>query len=512
MCVFSYRHFAYEKINFFNTKNKLKYAIPQNPFSLDPAVANDLIYNQIVFNIFETLIRYDWNLKKYIPVLATSWINSPDNLIWIFHLRAGVTFHDGSPLAANAVKTSFERQLFNSSKFYKEDSTDTYGRFALKMIQEINVVDSLTVQFKLKSPSSHFLDNVACPYFSAILSPKALSRLDVRFGDSPVGTGPFKFKSWKKDEQIILEKYYDYWNAPPKINQVSYKIIPDLNDRIMGLKQGKLDIITGLSASSANNLYYDSEINVITQPIPATVFLGFNCHAQPFDDIRIRQAICSALDIHSMVSSLSRGFASVAQGPLPPTVFGFEPSIKQSSYNIEKAIELIKDAGYPKNIKAKLSYFVQTDTLRANPIAQYIKSQLKKIGVHVEIQPYNNWSHYREEILLKGKTDLFLDGWPVFTAFADNFLQVLFYSKSKYNFFNYSNPDVDKLLYQARYTLSKQTRKQVYDKVQHIIVDKVPAVFLSHPTMGFAVRNHVKNFETDPSMVVWLKSVELEKQ
>lgn len=490
-------------------RKNLQYGIPHDPFSLDPAESSDLIYDQIVFNIFETLLLYNWDTGQYIPVLANSWEKTADNLVWIFHLRSGVTFHDGSFLNAHAVKISFDRQFNKNCPFYKEYSTDNYGKFAFDMIENIAIIDDMKVRFKLKFPCSYFLDNIASPYFSSVVSISALKKYKDQFGSNPIGTGPFKFSVWQKGEKITLHKFTNYWKNSSYIDSVSYKVIPDLAERIKLIKNEELDVITGLSASVTNELYYNPNLIIFTPQISGTTFLGFNCQKKPFDDLRIRKAIAYAINVKSMIASLSRGFAAVAQGPLPQNILSYDPSIKQEGYNIKKSNKLIEEAGYSNGFSARLCYLIETDTLRANPLSQYIKTQLEKIGIQTKIAPYNNLSLYEKEVFVQEKTDMFLGGWPTYTKDADNFLYSLFHSQSKYNFFHYSNPEVDHLLDQARKMMAYQKRREIYKKIQQIIIDETPAVFLSHPTMGYAISKRVKNFKTYQGMIVQLADVKL---
>src|SRR5574341_6897 len=185
----------------------LRYGIPQAPTSLDPATAIGLIYYQSAFNIFETLIAVDWEKGGFVPQLATSWQPDSTGMQWTFSLRRHVVFHDGSPLNAEAVKASFERQFDANTPFYRRDQTDTYGHFALSMIKEIRAINDSTVQFILKYCYSAFLDNLATPNFAAIVSPRALKELGENFGHHPVGTGPFQFESWAPDSQVVIKKF-----------------------------------------------------------------------------------------------------------------------------------------------------------------------------------------------------------------------------------------------------------------------------------------------------------------
>ncbi len=486
------------------------YGIPQDPTSLDPAETSDLIRDQIAFDIFETLLCYDWDSERYLPCLAVSWGKNDDGLVWTFHLRPNVKFHDGSALDALAVKNSFDRQIDSSCPYYYQNITEPYGKFVLKnMIQKINIIDGLTIQFKLKFPCSFFLDNISSPYLASIISTAALKKYGNQFGFHPCGTGPFKFRQWTPGEKIVLEKFKNYWGRPSRIERIFYKVVPNLKERIESLNKQELDIITGLSAASMNKLYYTPNIKIFTTTSLGTVFLGFNCQRKPYDNPKLRRAISNALDIKTMIASLSRGFAIDAQGPLPPSVPTYDPFIKQEGYNIEKAQKLIKQFGYSDSLIAKFCYVIETDTLRASPLVQYIKDQLEKIGIYTEIVPYHDWSLYLKEVLIQGKCDIFLAGWGILTKNADNFFYALFHSQSNWNLFHYSNPIVDQLLEQVRQTTTDWERKKLYREVQQIIINETPAIFLSHSKMPYAVGKRVKNFKTDLTITVRLNDVEL---
>ncbi|MGH7595049.1 MAG: ABC transporter substrate-binding protein [bacterium] len=488
----------------------LRYGIPQAPLSLDPATTTDLIYYQIAFNIFETLIAMDWEKGAYVPRLATSWQPDSTRMQWTFSLRQDVVFHDGSPLNAAAVKASLERQFDCNTPFYRRDQTDTYGLFAFSMIKEIRAVNDSTVEFILKYPYSAFLDNLATPNFAAIVSPRALKNFGENFGRHPVGTGPFQFESWKPDSQIVIKKFERYWDKPPQLESVIYKIIPSLDDKLQQLRNGELEVMSGLSAASANQLYQTHGIKVVTADLMGTVFIGFNCQIYPFSDVKIRRAVAHALDIKSMVHSLSRGFSIVARGALPPRSRDYDTTLTSPAYAPQTAQALLQSTGYRNGAAVQLPYLSHTDTLRADPLAQAIKAALEKIGFSVDLVRYHDWETYRKSVLLGGKYQLFRDAWLGYTRHPDNFLYPLFHSQSSHNFFKYKNSQVDALLEQARRTPDEPTQRVLYRRVQEIIAQDVPAIFFSHPQAVYAIRDRVKNFRVDPLAIPWLNEVRLE--
>ncbi|MCG3118416.1 MAG: Periplasmic dipeptide transport protein [bacterium] len=490
----------------------LRYGIPRAPTSLDPATTSGLIYYQIVFNIFETLIATDWQTGKFKPVLATSWQPDSAGLCWTFTLRQGVFFHDGSPLNAEAVKISFERQFDNHSPYFRLKETDAYGDLAFGMVKEIRVRNDSTVQFFLKYPYSAFLDNLATPNFASIVSPAALQTFGKNFRKHPSGTGPFQFVRWNADSQIVIKKSFGYWGKRAQLDSVIYQIIPGLDDKLQKLQQGKLEVISGISAASVGMLRESPGIDLANSDPAGTLFLGFNCQKYPFSQIDMRRAVAHALDKKSMVFSISRGLAMVARGPLPPMSSGYDTTLADLVYDPELAKALLQRAGYDTSVAIVIHSFAQTDTSRGEPMAQSIKAALAKIGLKVEIILHHDWQAYLQAAFVEGKSQLFVDGWTAYTRHPDHLLYALFHSQSQHNFFKYKNSEVDRLLEQARRTLNATEQRALYRRVQEILLAEAPAVFISHPRAVYAIRNRVKNFTVDPLTIPWLHDVTLEAE
>ncbi|MGH7450077.1 MAG: ABC transporter substrate-binding protein [bacterium] len=488
----------------------LRYGIPQDPLSLDPATTTDLYYYQIAFNIFETLIAIDWEKAEFVPRLATSWQIDSTRTRWTFSLKRNIVFHDGNPLNAEAVKVSLERQFDANSPYFRKNQTDTYGHFAFNMIKEVRAVNDSTIQFILKYSFPAFLDNLATPNLAAIVSPRALEKFGENFGRHPTGTGPFQFEGWEPDSQIVIKKFSRYWGKPPQLDEVIYKIIPSLETKLQQLKSGELEVMSGLSASSVDQLYLTPGTKVVELAMIGTVLLGFNCQAYPFSKVKMRRAIAYALDKKAIVFAASRGLAVVAKGPLPPLTQGYDPTLMDLPYEPQQAKALLQSTGYQKGTVVRLSCFTQTDTLRLEVLIQGIKDYIEKIGMAVDLDLYNDWQAYRKNVLVDGKSQLFRDGWTGYTRHPDNFLYPLFHSQSTHNFFKYKNPEVDSLLEQARRTPDEPTQRVLYRRIQEIIMQDVPAVFISHPKAVYAIRDRVKNFRVDPLAIPWLNEVRLE--
>lgn len=489
----------------------LRYGISQAPGSLDPATETDLIYYQIAFNIFETLLAMDWEKGAFVPRLATAWQLDSTGMQWTFSLRPRVLFHDGSPLNAEAVKISLERQFDADSPYFRQDQTATYGLSAFNMIKEIRVVNDSTVQFILKYPYPAFPDNLATPFFAAIVSPQALQKFGENFGQHPVGTGPFRFENWLPDRQIVIKQFERYWDKPPQIAKVIYQIIPSLDLRLKQIKSGDLEVISGLSAANVSDLNLTPGIKIVERELLGTAYVGFNCQSYPFSEVKVRQAIRHALDKKKMVLSISRGLATVAKGLLPPMSEDYDSTVvADETYNLAMAQALLARAGYVPGARANLHFRIEADRLRANPMAQALKSYLEMAGLQVELVAEQNEKDYQTAIRSRNGGQLFWQASKSYTRHSDSFLYPLFHSQSPDNLFQYKNPEVDSLLEQARRTPDKQIQHALYRRIQEIILQDVPAVFFSHPKAVYAIRDNVKNFKVDPLAIPWLQEVRLE--
>lgn len=490
----------------------LRFAIPSNPASLDPAAASDLTYYQIAFNLFETLIAVNWQTGQFDSRLATAWQADSAGLCWTFKLRRGVKFHDGTPLNAEAVKISFERQFEAGSRHHRSQLTDQYGPLAFEMLKEIRAQNDSTLQFILKYPYAAFLDNLATPYYASIVSPRALETFGENFGQHPVGTGPFEFVRWQPDSQIVIKKFARYWGNAAKLDSVIYQVSPLVETKIEALKQGQVDIISGLSAAYVDPLYGNHDLKMVEELSLATVILGMKCDQYPFNKIQVRQAVAHAIDKKYIVQNLGRNLSIVANGPLSPLLAFYDSTLASPPYDTVKAKALLKNSGYADGVPVSLNYCIDTDSLRGHPALQAIKTDLEKAGFTMMIRRFQDWPHYETAVLKGDGRSLFYWGSLSFTRHPDGFLYSLFHSQSPQNYFNYKNLEVDELLTRARRTIDHGQQRRLYRRVQEIILQEAPAVFISHPKVVYATRTWVKNFHATPLGIPLLQDVELEER
>ena len=482
--------------------------IQGDPASLDPAKTTEDISARIFCNLYDPLLKFKEGSTEIEPALAETWEVSEDGKTWTFHLRRGVTFHDETPLDAEAVKISFDRQINPESPYYFEDPPNVFKDSAFNMISKIRVVDGSTVQFLLKHPFAPMLRTLAMFYGSSIVSPAALKKYGRAFGRHPVGTGPFKLESWDQGKGVVLERNAEYWGGAPKLKKVIYKLIPESSDMVNALLEGSIDVISEVSPTYLERLYFNPKINILKGNGILVFMLGFNTQKPPYTDRKVRRAVAAALDRKRIVHSLLRGKATPAYTPLPPGIFGHDAAIRQIFYDPQRAKTLLREAGYPDGFKTKLFQF-QPSPSRAGVFPLTIQSYLRKVGIDVEIVYFDSWDQY-EAAIVRGEGALFGYGWLGDNGDPDSFLYVLFHSRAmgaSGNLFNYGNARVDALLEDARQCMEESKRLRLYREAQEIVVRETPCVFLSYTGRMYAVRRRVQQFTVSPFRTERLENV-----
>ncbi len=466
----------------------LYYALDSNPRTLDPAKTDISTANIVIWHLSDSLVIFDerGNLR---PALANSWKVSEDGRTWTFYLREGVKFHDGTPFDARAVKANFERQMKPAKSADPRFLPYLYTQF-LEFLDHVEVVNDLTVRLILRYPYGPLLSTMASNYGPMVfVSPTAFSKAGDAYGRAPVGTGPFKFESWTEGKEIVLTANPSYWGGQPKLGRVSFKVVPDANERLSQLQDGSLQVITDFDPKFVERTFSDPSIEFTPVSRPRVEYLGFSTTVPPYTDRRVRQAIASAINVDRIVLYLSRGTATPAHGPLPPEIWGYNPQARQPRYDLKRARELLAEAGYPQGFKTRLMAY---DFIPGRyEYADAIRSDLKKLGLDVELIPARNWDEVYK-VLAEPVPLLFTDGWTADFADPDNILFTLFYSKSEGNYTKYRNPQVDELLLRARQSSNASERLDRYRKIQEILSEEVPSVFLDHPYILAAYSRNVR--------------------
>ena len=323
-------------------KDELIVATAYDAKSLDPHAVNEVAASNVMVQIYNTLITLDKN-GKLIPSLAESFEQIND-VTYKFKIKKGIKFHNGEEMTVDDVIFSLKRAATSPAvaNLYSDIDVDSF-----------EVSEDNTVSFKLKSPNTGFLYNLILPGGS-ILSQKAVEKFGDDYGMNPIGTGPFKFVNWKKGDRIELEKFDDYFGTKPAFSKMVIRAIPEATNRTIELESGGVDVAYEISANDIERIKENKDLKLTRLIDNSTQYLGFNNKKEPFNDIRVRQAIHYALDIPSIVKTAWKGVGKVAEGPMSPNINYFNSDVKQYEYNVEKAKELLAEAGYPNGFKTKL--------------------------------------------------------------------------------------------------------------------------------------------------------------
>ncbi len=471
--------------------NTLVYARSQDAQTLDPALAQDEESNKVISNIFEGLVRYKPDTTSIEPCLAESWHVSLDGREWTFFLRKNVKFHDGTPFNSEAVRFSIERQMPP-----RRQEPTAYASFTFGMVDSIKTPDPYTVKFILKYPYTPFLNNLAMPVSAPIVSPAAASALGEDFGDRPVGTGPFRFSSWKKGSSISLEANRDYWGKSAGCSSLVFTVIKNSRLRSLALKLGLADIADGITPDDARYLEQKGHL-ILQKPGLDLNYLGFYTDKEPFNNPAIRKAAAMSID-REHVAGLFKGASYEANSPLPPGVLGYDPYTRPLPYDPAGAKELLAQQGYPEGIKITLITY--TNPRPYNPIggeklARYLQAEMARVGIETEIKTYA-WREYKDALLNK-EGNAFLYGWISDNGDPDNFLYTLLSSSqidSGLNTTRYRNNELDLLLVMAQQEIEPAIREQLYRNAVKILSQDTPWLILNHSLSIYATTPELEGF------------------
>lgn len=452
---------------------------------LDLAQATDGESIKAGIQIFENLVKFGDNSMDVEPQLATAWTVSEDGLTWTFTLREGVKFHDGTPFNAQAVADSYNRIIDPNHPFYNYGKWK-YLSLSLQPVKEIKVIDEYTVSFVAEKPYAPLINNLAlwlCP----IVSPTAMEQYKDQIGLHPVGTGPFKFEKWVKDDQIILTRNDEYWGGTPKLEKIILKSIPEPSARLMALQSGTVDIADDLDPDSISLVKQDANLAVIERPSINVGYLALNTEKPALKDPRVRQALNHALDKNVLIQTIFQGLAVPAKNPFAPSIWGYNDAIVPYEYNPEKAQALLKEAGFDLNTELELWAMPVSRAYMPDPVktAELIQAYLSAIGVKAKIVRYD-WGTYLEKTA-NGEHDMCMLGWLGGNADPDNFLYGLLSADTAKtpgaaNVSLWKNEEFTELVKKAQKVFDKAERTKFYLQAQEIFHKEAPWIPLAHST------------------------------
>lgn len=426
------------------------------------------------------------------PLLAES-LESTGDTTYTLTLKQGISFTDGTPFNADAVKANLDWVL-------NPDNTAPFA-FLLGEVSEISVVDEYTVQITTNKPFAPLAAHLSHGAL-AMVSPAALEQGVEFLAENAVGTGPYVLSSWARDEAVTLERNADYWGDAPAIDTVVFKVVKEDGARIIEIESGTIDVAVRVPPVEIPRLQANPDIELVITPGLRTIYIFFNVTAEPFDDVRVRQAVNYAVDVQAIVTSLFNDAALVSTAPFAPPIFGYS---EQTPYarDVERAKQLLEDAGVAPGTVVEM-YHPTGRYIQDALVADAIRSQLAEVGLVVELKTLE-WPQYVPEVR-KTKEDgnnvqFAMLGWGTPTMDADYALYALFHSSQHPPGFNgafYANPEVDALLDEARSTLDPAARQAAYAEAIAIIWEEAPWLFLYSEVQVTAIRKNVSGFIVHP--------------
>lgn len=445
--------------------------------NLIPMLASDGASHEVASLIYNGLVKYDKDYR-IIGDLAQSWEIKDGGNIIRFHLRKDVMWHDGSPLSARDVMFTYKTII--------DPSTPTAYSGKYKLVKKAKVIDDYTFEVAYEKPFAPALIS----WGLEIIPEHLLKGKDIATSPltrAPIGTGPFKFKRWDAGSKIVLEANKAYFDSRPYLSGLCYTIIPDQTTQFMELKAGGIDLM-GLSPlqylRQTDSPKFKSMYNKYKYLADGYTYLGFNLRRAPFDNRTIRQAIAYAIDKEEIIKGVLLGLGKIATGPYKPGTIWYNPDVKRYPYDRDKAKDLLKEVGFEdhdgdgiidKNGKP-LEFTIITN--QGNPLrkkaAQIIQQRLKNVGIKVNIRIIE-WTVFLKEFVDKSNFDAVILGWNIL---QDPDLYTVWHSDSKLNFIGYKNPEVDQLLEEGRHTFDQKKRKSCYFRIQEILAEDQPYVFL----------------------------------
>jgi peptide/nickel transport system substrate-binding protein len=426
------------------------------------------------------------------PLLAES-ITATGDTTYEIKLRQGVSFTDGTPFNADAVVANLEWVL-------NPDNGAPFA-FLISQVESITAVDDYTVEITTSAPFAPLPAHLAHGAL-AMVSPAALEQGVEFMAENAIGTGPYMLESWARDEAVTLVRNPDYWGDAPAIDTVVFKVVKEDGARIIEIEAGTIDVAVRVPPVEIPRLQANPDIDVVITPGLRTIYIFFNVTAEPFDDVRVRQAVNYAVDVQAIVTSLFNDAALVSTAPFAPPIFGYSAQTPYSR-DVERAKALLEEAGVAPGTVVEM-YHPTGRYIQDALVADAVRSQLAEVGLVVELKTLE-WPQYVPTVR-KTKEDgndvqFAMLGWGVPTVDADYALFSLFHSSQHPPGFNgafYSNPEVDALLEEGRSTLDPAARQAAYAKAIEIIWEEAPWLFLYSEIQVTAIRKNVSGFIVHP--------------
>jgi oligopeptide transport system substrate-binding protein len=486
-----------------------------DPATLDPARIRDVYGISVAQQLFDGLVQFDQTLAVA-PALAQFWTSSRDGLTWTFTLRKGVRFHHGREATADDVVYSFTRILDPKTRSGASDlfanvrGAQEFREGRASHVSGLVALGRYTAQITLSEAFPPFVSVLAEGHVK-IVPREVVERQGEAFGMQPIGTGPFRFVRWNRGSEIVLEANPDYYDGPPKVSRVVYRIFRSGDHAGMyeEFRRGRLED-SEIPTENYHRIVASSAHVVVKAPMFSVRFYGLNLRIRPLGDRRVRQAIIHAIDRSAVTDEIFLGRFVPARGILPPGL-GYNPKLRSYSYDPQRSRDLLAEAGYPGG--RGLPPIVVWSSVKERVLLEHelIRRDLEAVGIKAAFHYETDWPTF-SQMLADGKLPIFLYVWYADVPDPDNFLFKLFHSRSPRNIFGYANPTVDDLLTGARAERDLHRRLELYRRAEQLILDDAPILPVLHYTYERLFQRYVRNVEVNglgdayiPLRKIWLE-------
>ncbi len=465
-------------------------AIGGEPDQLDPQSTSSYFAFEVLENVFDTLVEPDENLEMQ-PALAESWEISEDQLTWTFHLRDDVTFHDGSAFTSEDVVYSYRRiidgELSNAWKF--------------AAVTDVEAPDDETVVITVAQPTPNLLSNLGGFKGMAIVQESNVESGDIT--TKPIGTGPFSVSEYVAGDRITLAANADYWGGAPSVGGVEYRFISEPATALASLRAGDIDWTDVVPPQQVDELGTDSALNLGVTPSSDYWYLALNEAKEPWNDVRVRQAVAFAIDRDAIIQAVSYGTAAANQLAIPEQSYWYT-EYDEYSTDLDAAQALLDEAGFTGGTLDMLATSDYPETVTA---AQIIAANLEPLGITVTIrQPdFSTWLDEQAN----GNFDMLMMGW-LGNIDPDDFYYSQHHSEGASNAQGYSNPEVDQLLDAGRIETDQEARKDLYAQAATIIADDASYIYLYNPSVIQVWSQNVSGYDTRADRAIRFKDVALQ--
>ena len=509
-------------------------SFPTDIISMDPHGSEDTPSEQVRNTIYEGLVKHDENMD-IIPGLATEW-EQVDETTWEFKLREDVTFHDGSEFNAEVVKANIDR--------IQDVARASPREFILEMISEVNIIDDYTVEIVTEYPFSPLLGNLSHgagkmlskdlideDYQNALdeagldttleeyyeireiggeeheeIASQISNSTGAIVEQKPVGTGYLQFDSRNPGETTKLVAYEDYWDGPPTIDSAEFKAVSETNSRIAELETGTSDFIARSESNNIDRIESNENLTLEKTDALAIDYIGINTEKEPFNNKLVRQAITHAFDQEAVLSGVFNGSGTPAIGPLSPVTLGYDENLERLEYDMDRARELLKEAGYEDGFDATI--MVNEDNPERLDTAIWMQESLAELNINIDIEQVE-WGAYLE-MTGNGEHDMFVLGWSNPPADPNHLLSTLFHSDmigSAGNRSFFSNEEFDALIDEGKKESDEGAREEIYKQAQEILIDEAPAIFIRYPENLNAYQSNISGLKIDNNNLLDLRNV-----